>query len=623
MKQFESFRLDLANECLWRDGQPITLPPKPFALLRYLVDHPGRLITHDELLDAIWPETWVQPQVLRTYVLELRKILGDNIGRTRFIQTQPKRGYRFIARVTEGGVSSGEADESIGQAPAQRLDQTQAEISAGISAEIMGEAVAAGIIGRERELALLHAQLPVVQKSRRRIVFITGEAGIGKTALVDAFCRRVAQSGDACIARGQCIEGFRATEEYYPVMEALGRICAGSERARGVLARIAPGWLPRSGRSSLTDDSEGAGHGDRRDRLAGDLCVAIEELTTEQPLVLVLEDLHWADAATLSLLSALARRRAAAKLLIVASCAPREAEESQPCLRLRQDLLMRQLCAEIVLHPLRRFAVEQLLSRRLEQEPLPPGLAAFVHQHSQGNPLFAIAILEHLIAQSYLVRVETQGAAQWEQRGSFEDKEASIPSGLAQMIDVDIEKLAPEEQRILEAGSLSGIAFPVWAVAAALDADAAAIEEACDALARRVFFVQHGGHDELPGGAQSSFYVFVHSLYREVIYRRQPATRRFAGHLRIARRLGEIFAGREASVAREIAFQHEAATDWYGAVDALRLAAAHAAGRDAPGEAAELLERAAHLAGKLGERERSHVMGGISDELRTARLKTG
>src|SRR4051794_22880582 len=113
MKQFESFRLDTQNECLWCDGAQIALPPKPFAILRYLVEHPGRLITHDELLDELWPETYVQPQILRTYMLELRKVLGDDIGAPRFIQTVPKRGYTFVARVTEGA----EAESAIGQSP--------------------------------------------------------------------------------------------------------------------------------------------------------------------------------------------------------------------------------------------------------------------------------------------------------------------------------------------------------------------------------------------------------------------------------------------------------------------------------------------------------------------------
>src|ERR1700722_3500876 len=101
MKRFGCFQLDAANESLWRDAKQLPLAPKPFAVLRYLVENPQRLVTHDELLDALWPETYVQPQVLRTYILELRKLLGDDPDEPQFIQTIPKRGYRFLQPVTE------------------------------------------------------------------------------------------------------------------------------------------------------------------------------------------------------------------------------------------------------------------------------------------------------------------------------------------------------------------------------------------------------------------------------------------------------------------------------------------------------------------------------------------
>src|SRR5271166_7048029 len=101
MRQFGIYRLDLQNECLWQADKQLKLTPRPFSVLRYLVENPQRLITHDELLEALWPETYVQPQVLRTYVLDLRKVLGDDAGKPRFIQTLPKRGYRFVAQVTE------------------------------------------------------------------------------------------------------------------------------------------------------------------------------------------------------------------------------------------------------------------------------------------------------------------------------------------------------------------------------------------------------------------------------------------------------------------------------------------------------------------------------------------
>jgi eukaryotic-like serine/threonine-protein kinase len=98
--QFPPFRLDVANQCLYRGDDRVALMPKPFAILEYLVAHAGQLVTQDELLDAIWPETHVQPEVLRRYILEIRRALGDQPDSPRFIETLTKRGYRFIAEVT-------------------------------------------------------------------------------------------------------------------------------------------------------------------------------------------------------------------------------------------------------------------------------------------------------------------------------------------------------------------------------------------------------------------------------------------------------------------------------------------------------------------------------------------
>ena len=101
MKVFDPFQLDTVNHCLWRDGERMPLTPKAFDVLRYLVEHADRLVTQDELLDAVWEETYVNPEGIRKYVLEIRKVLGDQRTPPSFIETLPKRGYRFIANVTD------------------------------------------------------------------------------------------------------------------------------------------------------------------------------------------------------------------------------------------------------------------------------------------------------------------------------------------------------------------------------------------------------------------------------------------------------------------------------------------------------------------------------------------
>jgi predicted ATPase/DNA-binding winged helix-turn-helix (wHTH) protein len=606
MKQFESFGLDTSNECLWQGAEQIALPPKPFAVLRYLVENPGRLITHDELLDALWPETYVQPQVLRTYMLDLRKVLRDDAKQPRFIQTIPKRGYCFVAAVTD------RAGMERGSAPASLTQPSRTQLGNDVKSP--------AIVDRHDELARLKSSAEIVAGGKRQVVFVSGETGIGKTALVDTFCRQLDSMFPAIVARGQCVRGFGGKkEEYYPVMEALGQLCASpdGEAACRILARMAPAWLIALGREPAPPAS--VARAVAHDRTMGDLCGALEELAAEKPFILIFEDLHWADDSTLDLVSALARRRAQARLMVLATYRRESAAWEHPLKELKQDLLIRRLCAEIALAPLAKAAVKELIGRELGQEALPPGLAGFVHQRSEGNPLFAIAILEHLIAQRILVREGAGDPARWERSAPFDEAESGVPDQLAQMIELEIEQLNPSEQRILEAGSLMNVAFPAWAVGAALEQDSAATEEACDELACRLHFVHRAGQDELPDGNSSAFYVFAHELYREVLLRRQPAARRSAMHIRIAQRLGELFAGRQANVACEMAMHYEVAGDWQRAATALRDAARHASQRSAFAEADELLERALRLAGKLRDPAHASIAQEIRDELHRLR----
>jgi TolB-like protein/DNA-binding winged helix-turn-helix (wHTH) protein len=99
MKSFESFRLDTENHCLWRENDRVRIPPRAYDILRYLVEHSERLVTSDELLEKLWPDTYVNPELVRKYILEIRKILGEQRHKIKFIETLPKRGYRFVAVV--------------------------------------------------------------------------------------------------------------------------------------------------------------------------------------------------------------------------------------------------------------------------------------------------------------------------------------------------------------------------------------------------------------------------------------------------------------------------------------------------------------------------------------------
>src|SRR5258708_7573433 len=192
MRVFRSFRLDPVNQCLWHGGNRVALTPKAFDMLRYLVEHPGRLVTQDEILEALWPETYVNPEIIKKYILEIRKGLGDRHDKPEFIQTFPKRGYQFIAPVS---------DESAAPFPGSDTKR---------------------VVGRKTALAELDVCLASALRGQRQAIFVTGEAGIGKTTLVDAFHQQASFQPNLRIARGQCVEGFGGKEAYSPIPHALG-----------------------------------------------------------------------------------------------------------------------------------------------------------------------------------------------------------------------------------------------------------------------------------------------------------------------------------------------------------------------------------------------------------------
>src|SRR5579863_4496817 len=106
MKVFPPFRLDPVNQCLCRSSEDgaeerIALKPKTYSILAYFLDHPGRLVTQDELLESIWPDTYVQPEVVKRHIFDLRQALGDDSKTPSFLETLPRRGYKFIAPVQE------------------------------------------------------------------------------------------------------------------------------------------------------------------------------------------------------------------------------------------------------------------------------------------------------------------------------------------------------------------------------------------------------------------------------------------------------------------------------------------------------------------------------------------
>lgn len=613
---FGAFRLDLVNECLWRNEQAIALAPKEFAVLRYLISHPGRLVTKDELIDAAWPETNVTDGVLKVSIRKIRAALDDDPKSPQFIETAHRRGYRFIGQIAEGAETERRRDREtldLSVPPPLRLSIP------------LSLPVSVPLVGREAALAQMQNWLQRALGGERQVVFVTGEAGIGKTTLIEAFLQRAAGDPTIWVGQGQCLEQYGAGEAYLPMLEAISRLCQepGRERLVGLLRRHAPTWLQQmpwlisdADRESLQREVIGA----TRERMLREMAEALETLTGETPLVLVLEDLHWGDYSTLDLVSYLARRRRPARLLVIATYRPVEVALSEhPLKGVKQELQWRRQCEDLPLGYLGQEAIDEYLTRRFARHEFPAAFAALLHERTEGNPFFMVNAVEYLQAEGVIA--ERDG--RWRLTVALAELEVGAPESIRQMIEKQVGRLDRERQRVLEVAAVAGAEFTAAAIAVGLEQDLARVEEQCEELECRHQFLRATGVNALPNGVVTARYGFIHALYQEVLYRRVTAVRRARLHQLIGEGGEEIYGERAGEVAAELAMHFEQGRDYRRAVKHLRQAAQNHFLRHANLEAIAYLGRALKLMEHWPEAERVDTRIAAQEQAGLARLAMG
>jgi DNA-binding winged helix-turn-helix (wHTH) protein/predicted ATPase len=585
-KTSDPFRLDLANECLWRGPQLIRLRPKAFALLNLLAGHPGRLVTKEELLSAVWPDTFVTEAVLKVAIGQLREAFHDDPRTPRFIETAHRRGYRFIGQIVEGGLVLGK-DQEIGN--------YQTRVNLPVKPRYQNP----GVVGRDAALSKLRSWLETMLTGKRQIVFVTGEAGIGKTVLVDTFSQSLDPSLKIRVCRGQSLEQYGTCEAYLPVLEAVGQLCRDHEEVVDFLRAHAPMWLLQLPSLVSTKDRELLSRevlGATRERMLREICDALEALAVDTPLLLILEDLHWSDYSTLDLISYVARQRQEARLMLIGTYRTAELIASRhPLKGVKQELVAKQQCEELPLEYLSRKEVYGYLNIRFKDNRFPPALAGLIRERTEGNPLFMVNAVDYLISEGLVVK--RNGA--WELERKMGRVELGVPDSIKQMINKQLEYLEAEQRRTLEAASVAGSEFSTLALVAGLDEDRNAVEARCEELARRRQFIQECGVQELPNGETVTRYGFIHALYQNALYERVPSHRRIQLHRRIAEKGEAVYAARSWQIAAELAMHYERGVRYERAVKYLQLAADNAVRRFAYRDAVVLSRRGLELLEKL------------------------
>jgi len=363
-----------------------------------------------------------------------------------------------------------------------------------------------------------------------------------------------------------------------------------------LLTQYAPNWvvqLPGLLSASALADLQPTLVGTTRARMRRELSVALDVVSAECPLVLVLEDLQWSDPSTVEALAMLARRREAARLLVLGTYRAAEVVvRGHPLQTVQHELIARGQGEEVALSYLSEAAVQAYVAARVAEQDAAAALAPVVYRRTDGHPLFMVQMTDYL-AQEGRPLPATPTA--------LDALEQALPQGLRELIEMQLERLTDEEQQVLEVGSVAGAVFAVASVAAGLQRADDTIEAACERLARRGPFPEEQGLETWPDGTVSGRYGFRHALYQDVLYTRLGSGWQAQLHRQMGERQAQAYGARAREVAAELAVHFECGRDYRRAVPYLQQAAENAARQHAHHEVIALVTKGLELLATLPE----------------------
>ncbi len=496
--QFDDFVLNRSACELRRGDALVPLQRVPLELLSFLLERRGQLVTRKEILERVWGKgVFVDAETsINTAVRKLRRALSDDPHAPRFVATVPSRGYRFVAEIRPPklGVAKPQPRSSV-------------------------------MVGRGAELATLSRGLDDAAARSGRLFLICGEPGVGKTRLGDEVAIEAEARGMALLV-GHCSEHDEAVA-YLPFVEILENFVERSERpellraALGAdgpeLARLLPKLkkvVPELPLPVALPPPQARRH------LFNSFFDFVTRVASTRPAVIILEDLHWADDSTLSLLDHIARRLADLPLMLI--CTYRDAEMNiTPSLAGTLEALVRgRLATEVRLRLLPRGEVAAMLSS-LSGKPAPEGLVAEIFAETEGNPFFVEELFHHLEDEDRL----------YDSAGRFRSKlqigELDAPRSVRLVVARRVARLGRLTREIVAAASVIGRFFSFEVLQILYDDDADSILERLEEAEKAGLLVS------VATGSQARF-AFSHELIRQAVLSGLTAMRRQRLNLKVA-----------------------------------------------------------------------------------------
>lgn len=457
-------------------------------------------------------------------------------------------------------------------------------------------------VGRDKERRRLAALLEHARAGSGKLALLTGEPGIGKSALVRAFVEDAAGSAaEVLVGRGACVEQHSAGEAYLPFLQALQGLITGQRRERvlSVFRRDAPSWCLQFSSlftNTTVDQFQRDTIGITRERMLRELGDAVGELAASFPVLLVIEDLHWADTPTIDLIRYLAGRSTSQRLLLVGTTRPGENEPAHRLLRnCIRELVAQSACEEFALDSLEEQEVTQYLNLQFSPSMLPPELAGLIFRKTEGHPLFVTGVLQLLTERGEVVRRN----GHWVLARPAGEIDLSVPESVRGMIARKLEALDERERRMLQFASVQGISFFAPVLAGALGWNELDLEESLNAVQSAHRLIVGTGDEEMPSGVLAAGYRFAHALYRDAFYDEVLPKRRIALHQQAAEALASLYTPHTAKVAGVLGMHFERARNFPRAVEFLAQAGENATAVFVHTQAGELYSHALELAEKI------------------------
>jgi DNA-binding winged helix-turn-helix (wHTH) protein/tetratricopeptide (TPR) repeat protein len=574
--RFGLFELDEQARELRRAGQPVRIQPKPFELLRLLLRERDRVVPFDELMARLWPGEIVSPASLNRAVSHARRAL-DDLGRGALVRSVPRQGYRFMGPVAE--IAAGDELESPPVPSSSATPSSAPGVSAaserGVRAPgdrlparslASGASGAAGpsceLVGRREPLARLEALCDAVVEGATRIALVRGRAGIGKTRLVEELGRRAEARGlRMLVGRARDGEGFPA---FWLWIQILRSLVGDREHRAEVLARIGSGELPllaavlrtftpelapqleselaperASATGRVPEPTPDLSDGQQRFRFFDASQRVLAACAHRRPILLVLEDLQWADSGSLRLLEHIALELRSAPLLLVMTLREEPRERGHRVDRTIGLLEQQAECEPVRLGSLSRGDVAQLLAHAAGR-PVPVDLVSELYARTEGVPLFvgeAIRLLRERGDLERPDRIPRDGA--------------TLPARSVGLIRRTIEGLSAPCAELMQAAATWGREFSLPAAAAVAGCTH---EQALDLLDEAI----RAGIVE-PSADETTAYRFAHALFREAIYDEMALGTRARLHRAAADRLEQQHGGVLEPIVSELAYHHHRA----------------------------------------------------------------